>query len=104
MKPLTKNFEEKAKETLLDSQIQKNLSGLYEGFHSARIQASSATADWEELQSKGREIKEEVINNLDKYLELLESKILSSGGTVHFAETAEDATQYVVNLAKKRDV
>ena len=66
MKPVTQNFEEKAKETLLDSQIQKNLSGLYEGFHSARIQASSDTADWEELQSKGREIKEEVINNLDK--------------------------------------
>ena len=104
MKPVTQKFEEKAKETLLDSQIQKNLSGLYEGFHSARIQASSDTADWEELQSKGREIKEEVINNLDKYLELLESKILSSGGAVHFAETAEDATQYVINVAKKRDV
>ena len=104
MKPVTKHFNEKSKETLLDSQIQKNLSGLYEGFHSARIKASSDTDDWAELQSKGRAIKEEVINNLDKYLELLESKIVSSGGVVHFAETAEDATQYVINLAKSKDV
>ena len=104
MKPETKNFDKKSKETLLDPQIQKNLSGLYGGFHSARIKASSDTGDWEELQIKGREIKKHVINNLDHYLELLESNVISSGGNVYFAETAEDATQYVINLAKEKGV
>ena len=104
MKPETKNFNTKSKETLLDPQIQKNLSGLYGGFHSARIKASSDTADWEELQTKGREIKKHVINHLDQYLELLESNVISSGGNVYFAETAEDATQYVINLAKEKSV
>ncbi|MEC9439327.1 MAG: LUD domain-containing protein, partial [Chloroflexota bacterium] len=104
MKPETKNFDTKSKETLLDLQIQKNLSGLYGGFHSARIKASSDTFDWEELQTKGREIKKHVIDNLDHYLELLESNVISSGGNVYFAETAEDATQYVINLAKEKGV
>ena len=104
MKPVTKNFDMKSKETLLDPQIQKNLAGLYGGFHSARIKASSDTADWEELQTKGREIKKHVINHLDQYLELLESNVISSGGNVHFAETAEDATKYVINLARKKGV
>ena len=104
MKPETKNFDTKSKETLLDPQIQKNLSGLYGGFHSARIKASSDTIDWEELQTKGREIKKHVINHLDQYLELLESNVISSGGNVYFAETAEDATQYVINLAKEKGV
>ncbi|SVA69664.1 uncharacterized protein METZ01_LOCUS122518, partial [marine metagenome] len=101
---VTKNFDMKSKETLLDPQIQKNLAGLYGGFHSARIKASSDTADWEELQTKGREIKKHVINHLDQYLELLESNVISSGGNVHFAETAEDATKYVINLARKKGV
>ena len=44
------------------------------------------------------------MSGLAGYLEQFEAKMLERGGHVYWAETAEDARKYVVELARKRDV
>lgn len=104
MLPKTKQFNEGALKALQDKKIQENLLGLYGGFHQARIEASEATPNWEELQARGRSIKEHTIEHLDYYLEMVERKVKEAGGKVFFAKDDEEASSYVVRLAKEKGV
>lgn len=104
MKATTEQFRQKSRETLYDVKIQENLAGLYSGFHKARLDASSATDNWDYLQEEGRRIKAHTLDNLDFYLELLEKNVTAGGGQVFFADTASSAADYVISLSKDRNV
>jgi L-lactate dehydrogenase complex protein LldF len=60
--------------------------------------------NWEELRQLGSDIRLHTIENMDVYLTRLEEKILATGGQVHWAETAEDARQIVLKIAKEHHV
>ncbi len=100
----TKKFKDGAAKALGSERIQANLAGLYSGFHQARIGAAEATPDWDALSDRGRAIKAHALENLDYYLELLETNLTRAGGKVFFANDAEEATRYVVSLARARGV
>ena len=104
MEPRTRNFRQGSASALADEQIQRNLDGLYSGFHSARLTASAATSRWDELRDQGRRIKWHVIENLDYYLELLAENVEKAGGHVFFAQDAKAASDYVVSVANSRGV
>ena len=104
MEPKTKHFKEGSAAALADDRIQANLAGLYSGFHSARINAASATSGWEELRERGRQIKAHVIENLDYYLDLLARNVEKAGGNVFFARDAAEASSYVIDVAKSRNI
>jgi L-lactate dehydrogenase complex protein LldF len=59
---------------------------------------------WEELRQIGSDIRLHTIENMDVYLTRLEEKVTSAGGHVHWAETAEQARQIVLQIAKEHDV
>jgi len=61
-------------------------------------------ANWEAARTRCAEIKAEGIANLGKYLTEFEQHILDRGGHVHWAENAEQANNYVVELARARKV
>src|SRR5207245_1928448 len=48
-----------------------------------------------------KSIKEHTLANLDKYLEQLEASVQRNGGQVHWASTAEEARQTVLQIAKQ---
>ncbi|CAN0594554.1 unnamed protein product, partial [Laminaria digitata] len=50
-----------------------------------------------------RDIKDHTIENLDFYLEAYEAKVKESGGHVHWARTAEDARNIVLEICKSVD-
>ena len=104
MLPNTRHFKANSATALSDERVQRNLAGLYSGFHTARLTAASATADWEELRDRGRSIKMHVIENLDYYLELLARNVERAGGHVFFAEDAQAASNYVVSVAADRGI
>ena len=76
----TKDFKKNSIDALNSKKIQNALKGLYKGFHSARIDATKETPNWDDLSSKGRGIKAHTIENLDYYLEKVESMVTRSGG------------------------
>jgi L-lactate dehydrogenase complex protein LldF len=61
-------------------------------------------ADWEAARQRCHEIKWEGVNHLEKYLLEFEARVKERGGHVFWAENAEEACNYVVNLAASRGV
>ena len=59
---------------------------------------------WEQLRRIGSDIRLHTIENMDVYLTRLEEKVVSAGGIVHWAETAEDAQRIVLQIAKEHNV
>ena len=104
MQPRTKDFNKSAATTLQDSKVQANLAGLYSGFHLARAEAAEATAGWEDMRERARVIKTHTIENLPRYLEMVDENVTRAGGRVFFAADAEAATRYVIDLAHSKGV
>ena len=60
--------------------------------------------DYEAARQKCYAIKWEALNHLDRYLTEFEQRVQARGGTVFWAETAEDARRYITELASARGV
>ena len=56
---------------------------------------------WERLRDRARELKQEVIEHLDFYLEQFADKVERNGGKVHWAETADEACRIVLEIAQQ---
>jgi L-lactate dehydrogenase complex protein LldF len=104
MLPTTDRFKKGAKETLADPVIQMSMEAVYTGFHTKRQSAAAATEAWDDQRDRGRAIKEHTIENLDYYLEMLTDNVDANGGNVFFANDSAEATEYILNLARDRDV
>lgn len=80
--------------------IQKNIAT----YNAAVARGKARYADWQNARSIAAQIKWETINHLDRYLEQFERNVSENGGEVFWAETAEDARQHILNLARRRNV
>ncbi|OOF51413.1 iron-sulfur cluster-binding protein [Rodentibacter trehalosifermentans] len=57
---------------------------------------------WEEWRDLSKQIRNHVLANLDAYLYQLSEKVQQNGGKVYFAETAEEATAYIRQIALEK--
>src|SRR5574341_2698403 len=73
-------------------------------FISGRAARVAELPQWEELRQIGSDIRQHTIENMDVYLTRLEERVKSAAGHIHWAETAEDARQIVVQIAKDHNV
>jgi L-lactate dehydrogenase complex protein LldF len=72
--------------------------------HRANVVSSAALPDYQALRSEANSIKKHTIENLDYYLERLESNVIAHGGQVIWCRTGADAADFVLDLAKRRGV
>lgn len=61
-------------------------------------------SNYEMARERSAAIRHDAVEHLDQYLLQFEAKIKERGGHVFWAETAEEARAYVVNLARQRGV
>ncbi|RLQ94232.1 LutB/LldF family L-lactate oxidation iron-sulfur protein [Falsibacillus albus] len=66
-----------------------------------RLNAAEELGDWESWRSLAKEIRQHTMEYLDFYLGELSENIAQRGGHVFFAQTAEEANQYIRNVVKK---
>ncbi len=66
----------------------------------AKSNAAEELGNWEEWRELGEEIRQHTLENLDYYLEQLASNVMKRGGHVFFAQTAEEANEYITGIAK----
>jgi L-lactate dehydrogenase complex protein LldF len=59
--------------------------------------------DAEGLRALAKQIKSHVLDNFDYYLAQFADKVRAAGGVVHFAATAAEANQKVVNIARENN-
>lgn len=99
----TPNFKENTRTALADANLQEALGKVRTGFIGKRADAAAALPEFENLRDRARDIKNHTLAHLDLYLEAYEKKVSESGGHVHWAETAADARQIILDICRKVD-
>ena len=71
---------------------------------SKRDGSIAGIADWEALRQLGSDIKDNVLSNLDRYLEEFEERATANGVTVHWAADAEEHNRIVHGILARTGV
>ena len=96
--PTTARFKDNAHEALGDDQLQKAMLNVRAGFIDKRTAVAAKLPEFESLRDSARDIKNHTLAHLDLYLERYEQKVLDAGGQVHWARTAEEARQIILDI------
>ena len=92
------------REALADGQLQKNLKHTLGHAQRARDAAVAEVANWEALRQHAHDVKAHTLAHLDRYLEQLEEQVLAQGGQVIWAQTAQEAVEFVLELAHRKGI
>ncbi len=98
MSPL--HFKENAIRALGDTELQRALGNMRQGFIEKRTKAAERLPEFDALRDKAKEIKDHVLAHLDLYLEAFERNCVASGGTVHWAKDSAQARDIVLNICR----
>ena len=96
----SRSFKSHARRALTDAQLQKALSRIKPGFVDKRAAAVARLPEFETLRDAARDLKDHVLENLDFYLEAFESKVIESGGRVHWCRDAAAARQAILRICR----
>ncbi len=97
----SETFDANARAALGDTQLRGALRNATSLFGERRLAAARGLANWEELRTEARAIKDEVLLHLDRYLEQFVSNAEMRGAKVHWARDAAEANQIVCRLAQE---
>lgn len=64
---------------------------------------SKTITEWEELRNLASQIKDNVLSNLDSYLEEFEANALKNGIQVHWAKDAQEHNQIVLGILQEKN-
>jgi L-lactate dehydrogenase complex protein LldF len=95
-----KGFPSRARETLRDSQLRRNLGKATQTIRAKRLAAVGEVSDWEALRDAGAAIKARAMATLPEQLERLEESVTRAGGTVHWARDGAEAAEVVASVAR----
>lgn len=103
MKISEKQFKSRMDEGLHDGFMRGAVRGAQERLQHNRGKAVEQLGNWEDWRTLGEEIRQNVLANLDYYLYQLSENVAKRGGHVFFAETAEEAREYIKNVVVKKN-
>jgi L-lactate dehydrogenase complex protein LldF len=92
-------IHERAKQALANAHLQEALRSSTLRLYTKRLEAVPQVAGFERLRDRAREIKREVMDHLDFYLEQFANNVERRGGKVHWAATAEEACAIILGIA-----
>jgi L-lactate dehydrogenase complex protein LldF len=95
------DFQGASRAALDDASLQSALVQLTSTLMAANRRGFASLADSNELRDHAKRVKEHTLAHLDQYLEQLEASVQHNGGHVHWAATAADARQIVLDIAKQ---
>src|SRR5258708_363100 len=101
MIPTSQSFKANAHEALQDTYLQKALDNMRAGFPAKRLDAISRLPEFEDLRDQAKDIKDHTLAHLDWYLERYERNVVASGGHVHWARTAGEARDIVLQICRR---
>ncbi|HUA83676.1 MAG TPA: LutB/LldF family L-lactate oxidation iron-sulfur protein [Bryobacteraceae bacterium] len=91
-------------QTLGDPRLQKAIYSATARLADGRRKSVADLAGYQDLRERANQIKKHTIEHLDFYLEELERNLVARGGQVIWANTAEEARDFVSGLARERGV
>lgn len=93
-------FPKAAPHYLEDAQLRANLRAATTTIRGKRDRLAHELSDFEQLRAAAAAIKDDAQSRLDDLLVQLEASVQAAGGHVHFAASAEEANQIIVQLAQ----
>jgi L-lactate dehydrogenase complex protein LldF len=100
MHATSRTFRDNAARELANPDLQKALATAEGHFVDGRQAAVDRLPEFDALRDRAVEIKNQVLANLDYYLELFEANVQRAGGTVHWARNAAEAQQIVLDICR----
>ena len=94
-------FFRASEQALADGPLQAALGRLTDTLLAANQRGYSALPDTDKLREHAKRIKEHTLAHLDRYLEQLADSVERRGGQVHWAATADEARQIVLDIAEQ---
>ncbi|MBV9671761.1 MAG: iron-sulfur cluster-binding protein, partial [Verrucomicrobia bacterium] len=104
MIPFAAEFKTKAAKLTANLQHRAQIRNALRSYEKARDDKKALFQDWQAARSGAAAIKREAINHLDAYLEELTSKLIARGTKVFWASTGKEACDYIIDVAKKKNV
>lgn len=96
-------YKERVASGLEDTFMRKAVYGAQERLKHNRIASEEGLGNWEAWRDVGEEIRQHALENLDYYLEQLSDNVEKRGGKVYFAQTAEEANDYVKKIVLQKE-
>jgi len=104
MQTQSMHFKARAGQKLADARLQTNLKKLAEKFVTARAAAITEIEDFEGTRNAAVERRNRALDRLDLWLETFESNARAHGAHVLYAQSPEEATGLIVEIARKHGV
>ena len=97
------NFTGRARRALSNEQLQRALATATTKHKAARAESLPALGEeWERLREHARAVKNHTLEHLDFYLAEFAANVERLGGRVFWAEDADAANRYIVEVARRR--
>jgi L-lactate dehydrogenase complex protein LldF len=87
--------------TLADAHLQEAYRSSTLRLYNHRLEAISEVPGWQRLRERAQELKREVIEHLDYYLEQFADNAERRGCKVHWAATGEEACRIILEIARR---
>ena len=97
--PTSETFDRNAREALDDVQLRGALRHATGLFGERRKGAIGTVPDWEGLRTRAREIKDDTLAHLDRYLEQFAARAEEAGALVHWARDGKEACAIIGAIA-----
>ena len=104
MQVTSMHFKARSGQKLADVRLQQNLKILSQRWTVGRTNAIAELDDFEGTRDEAVERRNRTLANLDVWLERFEQEATARGATVLWAETPEDASRLVVEIARRHEV
>lgn len=96
-------YQERVKEGIENHFMRQAVSSAQVRFRTRKLEASEKLGNWEEWRTLGEEIRRHTLENIDYYLYQLSENAAKRGTNVFFAQTAEEANEYIKEVVKKKN-
>ena len=98
------NIKRNVTEALANKKLRKAVLSATQSSQDSRDKIIGEIPYWEELRQKANNIKAEVINNLDTYLEKFENNCENNGIKIHWAVDDNSARNTILKIASDNNV
>lgn len=95
-------FKKRVTDSLQDTFMREAVSSAQSRLTGVREVMIEELGNWEEWRELSESIRKHTIENLDYYLYELSENVTKKGGHVFFAQTANEANEYIVSIVKKK--
>ncbi|MDY7043804.1 LutB/LldF family L-lactate oxidation iron-sulfur protein [Virgibacillus sp. M23] len=96
------SYKDRVNKGIENDFMRQAVSSAQGRFRSGRLSQAEELGNWEEWRQLGSEIRTHTLENIDYYLQQLSDQVAKRGGNVFFAETADEANDYIENVVKKK--